>query len=53
MDEVKRFIGIDVAKAKLDVFIGSGGKSFMVANDERGIQDLLRQLVAADFVSNT
>ncbi|HEV3111166.1 MAG TPA: IS110 family transposase [Candidatus Binataceae bacterium] len=50
MDEVKRFIGIDVAKANLDVFIGSGGKSFMVANDERGIQDLLRQLVAADFV---
>jgi len=23
MDEVKRFVGIDVAKAALDVFIGS------------------------------
>ena len=25
MDEVRRFVGIDVAKAALDVFIGSGG----------------------------
>jgi hypothetical protein len=30
MDEVKRFVGIDVAKATLDVFIGSTGAAFSV-----------------------
>src|ERR1700732_2519496 len=49
MDEVKRFVGIDVAKLKLDVFIGSTGERFTVANGELGIRDLLRQLVPADF----
>jgi hypothetical protein len=28
MDEVKRFVGIDVAKAALDVFIGSAAAAF-------------------------
>ncbi len=28
MDEVRRFVGIDVAKAALDVFIGSAGAAF-------------------------
>ena len=46
MDEVKRFVGIDVAKAALDVFIGSAGVAFTVANEEAGIQELLRQLGA-------
>ena len=50
MDEVRRFVGIDVAKAALDVFIGSGGGAFSVANDEVGIRELLRQLTPADFV---
>ena len=50
MEEVKRFVGIDVAKAALDVFIGSAGTAFTVANDEVGIRDLVRQLVPADFV---
>src|SRR5467141_3143641 len=50
MEEVKRFIGIDVAKLALDVFIGSAGGAFSVANDEVGIQELLRQLKPADFV---
>jgi transposase len=50
MDEVKRFVGIDVAKAALDVFIGSAGAAFSVANDEVGIRELLRQLKRADFV---
>src|ERR1700732_1816987 len=49
MDEVKRFVGIDVAKLKLDVFIGSTGERFTVANGELGIRVLLRQLVPADF----
>jgi transposase len=50
MDEVKRFVGIDVAKAALDVFIGSAAAAFSVANDEVGIQELFRQLKPADFV---
>ena len=50
MDEVRRFVGIDVAKAALDVFIGSAGTAFTVANDEVGIKDLVSQLVPADFV---
>jgi transposase len=43
MDEVKRFVGIGVAKATLDVFIGSAGAAFSVANDEVGIRELLGQ----------
>jgi transposase len=50
MDEVKRFVGIDVAKMALDVFIGSSRTAFSVANDEVGIRELLRQLAPADFV---
>ncbi len=50
MDEVKRFVGIDVAKAQLDVAIGPNGESFSVANDETGIGELLRRLAPADFV---
>ena len=50
MDEVRRFVGIDIAKVALDVFIGSVGAAFSVANDEVGIRELLRQLGPADFV---
>src|SRR6266568_2617411 len=50
MDEVRRFVGIDVAKAALEVFIGSAGTAFSVANDEVGIQELFRELEPADFV---
>ena len=50
MDEVKRFVGIDVAKAALDVLIGSAGAAFSVANDEVGIRELLGQLKPTDFV---
>jgi transposase len=50
MDEVKRFVGIDVAKAQLDVAIGPNGERFSVANDETGIGELLRRLEPADFV---
>jgi transposase len=49
MDEVKRFVGIDVAKAKLDVFIGPSGESFSVANDEFGTRELLKRVGPADF----
>ena len=50
MDEVKRFVGIDVAKAALDVFIGSDGAALSVTNDEVGIRELLGQLKPTDFV---
>src|SRR5271167_4988947 len=50
MDEVRRFVGIDVAKAALDIFIGSTRTAFTVANDEVGIRELLRQLTPPDFV---
>jgi transposase len=50
MDEVKRVAGIDVAKAALEVFIGSAGVAFSVTNDEAGIRELLSQLERADFV---
>ena len=50
MEEVKRFVGIDVAKAALDVFIGSDGAAFSVANDEVGIRELLGQLKPTNFV---
>jgi len=50
MGEGQRFVGVDVAKAQLDVFIQPSGESFSVANDERGISELLRQLEPADLV---
>ncbi len=50
MADAKRFVGIDVAKAQLDVAIGPNGESFSVANDETGISELLRRLEPADLV---
>ena len=50
MEELIRFVGIDVAKAAQEVFIGSTGAAFSVANDEVGIRELLRQMKPADFV---
>ena len=50
MGDQKRFVGIDVAKAQLEVFIRPGGETFSLANDEVAIGELLRQLEPADFV---
>ncbi len=50
MDEVKRYVGIDIAKAQLDVFIRPTGERLSVANDELGIRRLLEQLGPSDFV---
>ena len=50
MAEVKRYIGIDVAKVQLDVALGDNGERFAVANDERGISALLKRLESADLV---
>src|ERR1700693_2532511 len=50
MADTKRFVGIDVAKAQLDVALGPKGESFAVANDETGISELLKRLEPADLV---
>ena len=50
MADVKRYIGIDVAKVQLDVALGPNGERFAVANDERGISALLKRLESADLV---
>jgi transposase len=50
VDEGKRFIGVDVAKAQLEAFIGSIGEAFSLTNDEVGIDQLLKRLKPADFV---
>jgi hypothetical protein len=50
MADVKRYVGIDVAKAQLEVALGFNGERFAVANEERGISVLLKRLVPADLV---
>src|SRR6202158_3227450 len=50
MADAKRFVGIDVAKAQLDVAIGPNGESFSVTNDETGISELLRRREPANLV---
>ena len=45
MDDALTFVGIDVAKDKLDVFIDSPAQAFTVANDADGV-DALRQRLA-------
>jgi transposase len=44
MVENQLFIGIDVSKAKLDAALRPGGESFSVANNQRGIAALIKQL---------
>src|SRR5438309_3609978 len=50
MVDDKRYVGIDVAKARLDVALGLNGERFAVANDERGIRALLKRLEPTDLV---
>src|SRR5947209_18896554 len=50
MVDDKRYVGIDVAKARLDVALGLNGERFAVANDERGIRALLKRLKPNDLV---
>lgn len=44
MDSNEVFVGIDVSKAKLDVFVLAVGESFTMANDEAGVEALAKQL---------
>jgi transposase len=43
-------VGIDVAKAKMDVFIGRTGESFSVVNAELEIRRMLKRFAPDDFV---
>jgi transposase len=44
MTKIERFIGIDVSKARLDVFIQPDGESFAADNDEAGVAALAERL---------
>ncbi len=44
MNAARTFVGIDVAKAKLDVFIDSTGELFTVANDAQGVVSIRQRL---------
>src|SRR5262249_16762713 len=49
--DMKRFVGIDVSKAQLDVGLGANEVTFSIANDEHGIQGLQKRLTpGADLV---
>jgi transposase len=46
MEVETRYVGIDVSKARLDVAVWPGAESFSVANDPRGIAELVEKLAA-------
>ena len=39
------FVGVDVAKKRLDGFVRPTGERFSVGNDEQGVRDLLKRMV--------
>lgn len=47
-ERVRRWVGVDVAKATLDVHIRPTGDHWSAANDEAGIQELVKRVRAAD-----
>jgi transposase len=49
MENTSQWIGIDVSKATLDVYIRPIGKALKVANTESGIVDLVEQLLSYDL----
>lgn len=48
MDEIDRFVGIDVSKATLDVHVLPSREAFVIAHDEEGIGDLCRRVGVMD-----
>ena len=46
MDQEPRYVGIDVAKAQLDVAVRPTGQRWQAANDEAGTQELVAQVEA-------
>lgn len=47
---IKVYVGIDVCKERLDVFISPVGQLFDVSNDKTGIRRLLKRLAAFEVV---
>jgi len=46
MNGERLYVGIDVAKAHLDVAVGPGGQEWRVANQEEGVQEVVERLQA-------
>jgi transposase len=44
MENISQWVGIDVSKATLDVYIRPMGKALKLTNDEEGITELVKQL---------
>jgi transposase len=44
MPQITGFVGIDVSKARLDVAVAGSDAPFQVANDERGLAELVERL---------
>lgn len=44
MEQQKQWVGIDVSKASLDVYLRPSGKQFQFNNQANGISELIRQL---------
>jgi transposase len=48
MENKSQWVGIDVSKATLDVYLRPMGKAIKIANNEEGITDLVKQLKAVE-----
>jgi transposase len=48
MENKSQWVGIDVSKATLDVYLRPMGKAMKIANNEEGITDLVKQLKAVE-----
>ncbi len=46
MEQQSQWVGIDVSKASLDVYLRPNGKQFQVTNQASGIVELIGQLQA-------
>ena len=46
-----RFIGVDVAKEKVDAFVSDTGEVFQARNDERSLSRLVRKLDCTDALA--
>jgi transposase len=49
MENKSQWVGIDVSKATLDVYLRPMGKAIKIANNEEGITDLVKQLKAVEI----
>jgi transposase len=49
MENKSQWVGIDVSKATLDVYLRPMGKAIKIDNNEEGITDLVNQLKAVEI----